>query len=109
MEEEQTQARARMGGTCPADPLSSEEIATRRKITDGLARVAEQGAPAEQRREREQPAAATPAGRAPATADELRRCAHLRATHRCPGRCVFAGELRASGLDAFRAELDNSS
>lgn len=104
-----TEARERTGGTCSAERLSSEEIAIRRKVTDGLARAAEQDSPTVQRQKSDQ-AATVPVGRAPATADELlRRCAQLRATHRCPGRCVFSGELRASGLDALGAGLDGSS
>lgn len=35
----------------------------------------------------------------------LARCQQLRATHRCPGRCVFTGELRQRGIDAFRKSL----
>jgi hypothetical protein len=54
-----------------------------------------------------------PSGGAPntahdsSTAEEQRRrllaqCWRLRASHRCPGRCVVTGELREGGLAAFR-------
>jgi hypothetical protein len=33
-------------------------------------------------------------------------CQQLRASHRCPGRCVFSGELRQGGLAAFHSALD---
>jgi hypothetical protein len=33
-------------------------------------------------------------------------CQQLRQQHRCPGRCVFRGELRRSGLSMFRSMLD---
>ncbi|NMN98457.1 hypothetical protein [Antrihabitans stalactiti] len=39
------------------------------------------------------------------SAELLARCQQLRATHRCPGRCVFTGELRQRGIDAFRKSL----
>jgi hypothetical protein len=33
-------------------------------------------------------------------------CQQLRRQHRCPGRCVFTGELRRGGLAAFRSALE---
>jgi hypothetical protein len=33
-------------------------------------------------------------------------CRSLRASHRCPGRCVFTGELRQTGVQAFWNGLD---
>jgi hypothetical protein len=39
-------------------------------------------------------------------ADLLARCHQLRASHRCPGRCVFTGELRRSSRDALRGVAD---
>lgn len=39
-------------------------------------------------------------------ADLRRLCRHLRATQRCPGRCVFTGELRQNGMQVFRDALD---
>lgn len=33
-------------------------------------------------------------------------CQQLRRQHRCPGRCVFTGELRHDGLAALRSMLD---
>ena len=37
----------------------------------------------------------------------LNLCQQLRRHHRCPGRCVFTGELRRNGLTAFRALVES--
>jgi len=39
----------------------------------------------------------------------LNLCQQLRRQHRCPGRCVFTGELRRSGVSMFRSMLDDSA
>lgn len=36
----------------------------------------------------------------------LAQCQRLRASHRCPGRCVLSGELREGGLSVFRRFVD---
>lgn len=32
-------------------------------------------------------------------------CQQLRRQHRCPGRCVLTGELRQTGMQAFRGAV----
>lgn len=36
------------------------------------------------------------------------RCHQLRASHRCPGRCIVTGELGRGGLAAFQRITDGS-
>lgn len=36
-------------------------------------------------------------------------CQQLKRQHRCPGRCVFSGELRRGGLSVFRSALDGQA